>query len=148
MKKELKLKPIKDTTTNELSAFVNTIYNEIFNIIDNLNQEIKLENEPLHHLLLVTKLEETRFILRVFERIVEDATEYVDVKEDEIIVRDNCYKNLDDFLEAFKNSKIIYKKDVCDVKDLRIDNIEKIIFYDTNGNVVKECVLPQNEVEE
>ena len=81
--KKLKLKPIKNDTANELSAFLNTIYNEIFNKIVNLNQEIKLENEPLHHLLLVTRLEETRDTLKMFERIVEDTTEYVEVKEDE-----------------------------------------------------------------
>lgn len=80
MTKELKLKPIKNVPTNELSAFVNTIYNEIFNKIDNLNQEIRLENEPLHHLLLVTRLEETRDTLRMFDRIVEDTTEYVEVE--------------------------------------------------------------------
>ena len=85
MNKELRLKPIKnesikDISTNELEAFVNTIYNEIYNKIDNLNQEIRAENEPLHHLLLVTRLEETRDILRLFERIVEDTTEYVEVE--------------------------------------------------------------------
>lgn len=82
MNKELRLKPINNVPTNELSSFVNTIYNEIFNKIDNLNQEIKLENEPLHHLLLVTRLEETRDTLRMFERIVEDTTEYVEVEEE------------------------------------------------------------------
>ena len=82
MSKKLRLKKINDLPTNELSAFVNTIYNEIFNKIDNLNQEIKLENEPLHHLLLVTRLEETRDTLRMFERIVEDTTEYVEVKDE------------------------------------------------------------------
>ena len=46
------------------------------------NQEIKLENEPLHHLLLVTRLEETRDTLKMFERIVEDTTEYVEVKDE------------------------------------------------------------------
>ena len=80
--KKLKLKPIKNDTANELSAFLNTIYNEIFNKIVNLNQEIKLENEPLHHLLLVTRLEETRDTLKMFERIVEDTTEYVEVKDE------------------------------------------------------------------
>ena len=80
--KKLKLKPIKNDTANELSAFLNTIYNEIFNKIVNLNQEIKLENEPLHHLLLVTRLEETRDTLKMFERIVEYTTEYVEVKDE------------------------------------------------------------------
>lgn len=80
MNKELRLKPLKNKPANELSAFINTIYNEIYNEIDNLNQQIRQENEPLHHLLLVTRLEETRDILRLFERIVEDTTEYVEVE--------------------------------------------------------------------
>lgn len=83
MEKELRLKPIKNKPENELSAFVNTIYNEIYNEIDNLNREIRQENEPLHHLLLVTRLEVVRNNLKLFERIVEDTTEYVEVEEDE-----------------------------------------------------------------
>ena len=69
MKKELRLKPIKNKSENELSAFINTIYNEIYNMIDNLNQQIRQENEPLHHLLLVTSLNEARDTLRMFERM-------------------------------------------------------------------------------
>ncbi|MCR5786462.1 MAG: hypothetical protein K6G28_02015 [Acholeplasmatales bacterium] len=81
-KSEMRFKKIKNVD-NPLSAFVNTIYNEIFNKIDNLNKEIRLENEPLHHLLLVTRLEETRDTLRLFERIIEDTTEYVEEDKSE-----------------------------------------------------------------
>lgn len=68
--------------TNELSAFINTIYDNFFHQIINLEDSLKTEKEPLHYLLLQTRLEETRNTLRMFENVVNDSTEYVELKED------------------------------------------------------------------
>ena len=82
---ELRLKPIKDIPTNELSAFINTIYDNFFHQITNLEDSLKNENEPLHYLLTKIRLEETRNALKMFERVVDDCTEYkeVEVSKDE-----------------------------------------------------------------
>ena len=83
--RELRLKPIKNIPTNELSAFVNTIYDNFFHEIANLEDSLKNENDPLHYLLLKIRLEEVRNSLKMFEAVVDEATEYqeIEVKEDE-----------------------------------------------------------------
>ena len=73
----LKLKPIKNIPTNDLTAFVNTIYDYFFHEISNFEEILKTENEPFHYLLIQTRLEENRKALRKFEKIVYDFTEYV-----------------------------------------------------------------------
>ena len=78
MDKEMIFKKIKDVD-NPLSAFVNTVYNEFINEIDNIKEEMKTEKEPLHYLLLATKLQEVEYSLRMFERVVDDSTEFVEV---------------------------------------------------------------------
>ena len=82
---ELRLKPIKDIPTNELSAFINTIYDNFFHQITNLEDSLKNENEPLHYLLTKIRLDETRNALKMFERVVDDCTKYkeVEVSKDE-----------------------------------------------------------------
>lgn len=75
--KELKLKPLKEG--NELSAFVNTIYNELFNQIDNLNNLLKEEKEPLHYIVINAKLEEARNAFKCIENVIESCTEYKEV---------------------------------------------------------------------
>lgn len=77
--KELKLKPLKES--NELSAFVNTIYDNFFHEIRNLEDSLRRENEPLHYLLLQTRLDATRNALKLYENVVDNATEYVEVLE-------------------------------------------------------------------
>ena len=81
--RELKFKPIKNVPTNELSAFVNTIYDNFFHEIRNLEDCLKNENEPLHYLLLKTKLEATRDALKMYESVVDEAVEYVEVVDNE-----------------------------------------------------------------
>ena len=73
----LKLKPLKEG--NELSAFVNIIYNELFNQIDNLKNELKEEKEPLHYIVINAKLEEARNAFKCIENIIENCTEYIEV---------------------------------------------------------------------
>lgn len=80
---ELRLKPIKDIPTNELSAFINTIYDNFFHQITNLEDSLKNENEPLHYLLTKIRLEETRNALKMFERVVDDCTEYKEIEVEE-----------------------------------------------------------------
>ena len=63
----------------ELGAFVNTIYNELFNKIHNINEELRNEKEPLHYAILQTRLEEAKDTLKMFERVVDDSTEFVEV---------------------------------------------------------------------
>lgn len=83
--KELRfrLKPIKNIPTNELSAFVNTIYDNFFHEIANLEDLLKNENEPLHYLLLQTKLDAARNALKMYERVVDEATEYIEIEVEE-----------------------------------------------------------------
>ena len=81
---ELRLKLIKNIPTNELSAFINTIYDNFFHQITNLEESLKNENEPLHYLITKIRLEETRNALKMFEKIVDDCTEYVEIE-----VKDN-----------------------------------------------------------
>lgn len=80
MKQEMVFKKVKDVD-NSLSAFVDTIYNEFFNQIGNIEEEMKVEKEPLHFLILLTRLEEVRRALRMFENVVEDSTKIVEVEE-------------------------------------------------------------------
>lgn len=82
MNKELRLKPIKDNQ-NELSAFVNTIYDNFFNEISNLERSLKNEKDPLHYLITNTRLEATRKALKMYEAVVDEATEYVEVQDNE-----------------------------------------------------------------
>ena len=79
--KELRLKPIKNIPIGELSAFVNTIYDNFFHQIQNLEDSLKSENEPLHYLIIKIRLEETRNALKMFENVVDSCTEYVEVDE-------------------------------------------------------------------
>jgi len=82
--KELRLKPIKNIPMGELSAFVNTVYDNFFHQISNLEDSLKNENEPLHYLLLKIRLEEVRNALKMFENVVDSCTEYdveVEAKE-------------------------------------------------------------------
>ena len=81
--KELKFKPIKNVPTNELSAFVNTIYDNFFYEIKSLEDSLKNENEPLHYLLLKTKLDTTRDALKMYESVVNETVEYVEVADNE-----------------------------------------------------------------
>ncbi len=69
---------VKDVD-NPLSAFVNTVYNEFINEIGDIKEKMKNEKEPLHYLLLATKLQEVEYSLRMFERVVEDSTQFVEV---------------------------------------------------------------------
>ena len=78
MDKEMIFKKVKDVD-NPLSAFVNTVYNEFINEMGNIKEEMKNEKEPLHYLLLATKLQEVEYSLRMFERVVDDSTEFVEV---------------------------------------------------------------------
>ncbi len=78
MDKEISFKKIKNVD-NPLSAFVNTIYDNFFHQIANLEDALKSENEPLHYLITKIRLEETRNALKMFERVVEDSTEFVEV---------------------------------------------------------------------
>lgn len=80
---ELRLKPIKNVPTNELSAFVNTIYDNFFNQIQNLEDSLKSENEPLHYLIIKIRLEETRNALKMYESVVKEATEFKEIEVDE-----------------------------------------------------------------
>lgn len=79
---ELRLKPIKNVPMGELSAFVNTIYDNFFHEIQNLEDSLKNENEPLHYLIIKIRLEETRNALKMFENVVDSCTEYVEDKSE------------------------------------------------------------------
>lgn len=81
--KELRLKPIKNIPTNDLSAFVNTIYDNFFHEIANLEDLLKNENEPLHYLIQKIRLEEARNALKMFEAVVNEATEYQEIEVEE-----------------------------------------------------------------
>lgn len=80
---ELRLKPIKNTPMGELSAFVNTVYDNFFHQISNLEDSLKNENEPLHYLIIKIRLEETKNALRMFEAVVNEATEYQEIEVEE-----------------------------------------------------------------
>ena len=82
--KELRLKPIKNIPTNELSAFVNTIYDNFYHQIANLEDSLKNENEPLHYLITKIRLEEARNALNMFETVVNEATEYQEIDKEMI----------------------------------------------------------------
>ena len=82
--KELRLKPIKNIPTNELSAFVNTIYDNFYHQIANLEDSLKNEKEPLHYLITKIRLEETRNALNMFETVVNEATEYKETDKEMI----------------------------------------------------------------
>lgn len=84
---KLRLKPIKNVPTNELSAFVNTIYDNFFHEIRNLEDNLKNENEPLHYLLVATRLEATRNALKMYEAVVDEAIECVEVEEENETIR-------------------------------------------------------------
>ena len=77
---ELRFKQIKNIPTNELSAFVNTIYENFFNEIANLEDSLKNENEPLHYLVTKIRIEETKKALNMFEAVVNEATEYKEIE--------------------------------------------------------------------
>ena len=79
--KDLRLKPLKEG--NELSAFVNTIYNELFNQIAYYQDLLEKEKDPLHYIVINTRLEETRATLRMYENVVDDCTEYKEETENE-----------------------------------------------------------------
>lgn len=83
MSRELRFKSIKNIPTNELSAFVNTIYDNFFHQIANLEDSLTKENEPLHYLLLQTRLEATRNALKMYESVVDEATEYKEIEVEE-----------------------------------------------------------------
>lgn len=83
MSRELRFKQIKNIPTNELSAFVNTIYDNFFNQIANLEDSLKNENEPLHYLITKIRIEETKKALNMFEAVVNEATEYQEIEVDE-----------------------------------------------------------------
>lgn len=80
--KELRFKPNKNIP-NKLSAFVNTIYENLFNEIANLENSLNKENEPLHYLITKIRLEETKKALNMFEAVVNEATEYQEIEVDE-----------------------------------------------------------------
>ena len=80
---ELRFKTIKNIQTNELSAFVNTIYENFFNEIADLEDSLKNENEPLHYLITKIRIEETKKALNMFEEVVNEATEYKEIEVEE-----------------------------------------------------------------
>lgn len=79
--KELRLKPLK--CANELETFINTIYDNFFHQIANLEDSLKNENEPLHYLITKIRIEETKKALNMFEVVVNEATEYQEIEVDE-----------------------------------------------------------------
>jgi hypothetical protein len=79
MSKELRFKQ-KKNITNELSAFVNTIYDYFFHELKNLEDSLENENEPLHYLLTKIRIEATQKALHVYESIVNEATEYKEIE--------------------------------------------------------------------
>lgn len=81
--KQLKLKTLNCENGNELSAFVNTIYDNFFNQIANLEDSLKNENEPLHYLITKIRIEETKKALNMFEAVVNEATEYQEIEVDD-----------------------------------------------------------------
>ena len=83
MSRELRFKQIKNIPTNELSAFVNTIYDNVFNQIANLEDSLKNENDPLHYLITKIRIEETKKALNMFEAVVNEATEYKEIEVEE-----------------------------------------------------------------
>ena len=83
MSRELRFKPIKNNSANELSAFVNTIYENFFNEIADLEDSLKNENEPLHYLITKIRIEETKKALNMFEAVVNEATEYQEIEVEE-----------------------------------------------------------------
>ena len=83
MSRELRFKSIKNIPTNELSAFVNTIYENFFNEIADLEDSLKNENEPLHYLITKIRIEETKKALNMFEAVVNEATEYQEIEVEE-----------------------------------------------------------------
>ena len=79
--KELRLKPIKNIPTNELSAFVNTIYDNFFHQIANLEDSLSKETNTLQYLVTKIRLEEARNSLRMFENVVDSCTEYKEIEK-------------------------------------------------------------------
>ena len=79
--RELRLKPLKNE--NELSAFINNIYDNFFHEIKNLEDSLTKENEPLHYLITKIRIEETKKALHMFEAVVDEATEYQETEVDE-----------------------------------------------------------------
>lgn len=80
--KELRFKP-KKNIPNKLSAFVNTIYDNFFHQIANLEDSLENENSPLHYLITKIRIEEAKNALNMFEAVVNEATEYKEVEVDE-----------------------------------------------------------------
>ena len=72
-KKVLKLKKLQGG--DELGSFINVIYDNIFNQIHNLEKSLEITTDPLHYLLITTKIEETRNFLRMFDSVVDCCTE-------------------------------------------------------------------------
>lgn len=81
MNKELRLKPLKEG--NELSAFVNTIYDNFFHEIANLEDSLSKETNTLQYLVTKIRLEEVRNSLHMFENIVDSCTEYQKIEVEE-----------------------------------------------------------------
>lgn len=81
MNKELRLKPLKEA--NELSAFVNTIYDNFFHQISNFEDTLSKETNSLQYLVTKIKLDEVRNALRMFENVVDSCTEYMEVEAKE-----------------------------------------------------------------
>ena len=84
MSRELRFKPIKNVPTSDgLESFVNTIYDNFFNEIANLEDSLERENEPLHYLVTKIRLEENKKALKMFEAVVDEATEYQEIEVDQ-----------------------------------------------------------------
>lgn len=80
--RELRFKPNKNIP-NKLSAFVNTIYDNFFHEISDLENSLTKVNEPLHYLITKIRIEETKKALNMFEAVVNEATEYQEIEVEE-----------------------------------------------------------------
>ena len=83
MSRELRFKPNKNIP-NKLSAFVNTIYENLFNEIADLEDSLKNENDPLHYLITKIRIEEARKFLNMYEAVVDEATECQETEKTEV----------------------------------------------------------------
>lgn len=131
--KELKFKLIKNIPTNELSAFVNTIYDNFFHEIANLQDLLKNENDPLHYLIIKMRLEEAQNALHMVEAVVDEATEFQEMGEEP--------ENLPDQYPEYKvGEAVLYQngdrfelgiiKTIC-------DNNEYFVWYHTGDTAAR-----------
>ena len=69
---------------NELEVFINTIYENLFNEIADLEKSLKNQTEPLHYLITKIRIEEARKALNMYEAVVDNATEYQEIEKTEV----------------------------------------------------------------